>query len=106
MDPSLWPLAGLRLHTDRVELRPPTDDDLPALADLYPEDVPFDPTRPAPAGSGRTAHPPGTDRRAPAGRRRSAGATPPGRYASAARPAATVTGPSTSCPSALPWRRA
>jgi len=50
MDPSLWPLAGLRLHTDRVELRPPTDDDLPALADLYPEDVPFDPTLPVPAG--------------------------------------------------------
>jgi RimJ/RimL family protein N-acetyltransferase len=49
MDPSLWPLAGLRLRTDRMELRPPTDDDLPELADLYPHDVPFDPTLPVAA---------------------------------------------------------
>ncbi len=46
MDPSLWPLAGLRLRSPHMELRPPTDDDLPELAELYPHDVPFDPTLP------------------------------------------------------------
>lgn len=30
----LWPLLGLRLRTPRLELRLPTDDELPALADL------------------------------------------------------------------------
>ena len=46
MDPSLWPLSALRLRTEHMELRPPTDDDLPELAELYPHDVPFDPTLP------------------------------------------------------------
>ncbi len=46
MDPSLWPLAALRMRTAHMELRPPTDDDLPELAELYPHDVPFDPTLP------------------------------------------------------------
>jgi RimJ/RimL family protein N-acetyltransferase len=50
MDPALWPLAGLRLRTERLELRPPTDDDLPVLAALYPRDVPFDPSLPVPGG--------------------------------------------------------
>jgi RimJ/RimL family protein N-acetyltransferase len=44
VDPSLWPLDGLRLRTEKLELRPPTDDDLPALVALYPPDVGFDPT--------------------------------------------------------------
>lgn len=30
----LWPLLGLRLRTPRLELRLPTDDELPALADV------------------------------------------------------------------------
>jgi RimJ/RimL family protein N-acetyltransferase len=34
MDLELWPLAGLRLHTPRLELRLPSDDDLAALARL------------------------------------------------------------------------
>ena len=51
IDPSRWPLAGLRLRTDHMELRPPTDEDLPELADLYPPDVPYDPTLPVRAES-------------------------------------------------------
>lgn len=53
MDPTLWPLAGLRLRTEHVELRPPMDEDLPALAELFPPEVPMDPTLPAPAGDHR-----------------------------------------------------
>jgi hypothetical protein len=33
MDCAHWPLFGLRLRTARLELRPPDDDDLCALAD-------------------------------------------------------------------------
>lgn len=33
MIPDPWPLFGLRLETDRLEMRPPTDDDLVALAE-------------------------------------------------------------------------
>jgi RimJ/RimL family protein N-acetyltransferase len=32
MDPALWPLAGLRLETPRLELRLPSEDDLAELA--------------------------------------------------------------------------
>lgn len=49
-DLSLWPLTGLRMRAGDVELRPPTDDDLSALAAIYPSDVPFDPTLPVSAG--------------------------------------------------------
>jgi len=44
---SYWPLFELRLQTDRLMLRPPTDDDLPALLDATdagihdPELMPF-----------------------------------------------------------------
>jgi RimJ/RimL family protein N-acetyltransferase len=48
--PSLWPLAGLRLRSGDVELRPPADEELPALAELFPPDVAFDPTLPVPPG--------------------------------------------------------
>lgn len=48
--PALWPFAALRVRAGEVELRTPTDDDLPALAALYPLDVPFDPTLPVSSG--------------------------------------------------------
>jgi RimJ/RimL family protein N-acetyltransferase len=35
----LWPLFGLRIRTEGLELRPPTDDDLAELADLTREPI-------------------------------------------------------------------
>lgn len=40
----LWPPAGLRVRAGAVELRPPCDDDLPALAALFPTETGWDPT--------------------------------------------------------------
>ncbi|TQS41293.1 GNAT family N-acetyltransferase [Cryptosporangium phraense] len=45
-DPSLWPLAGLRVRAGNIELRPPTDEDLPALAALVPPEAGHDPSLP------------------------------------------------------------
>ncbi|SHM46404.1 GNAT family N-acetyltransferase [Cryptosporangium aurantiacum] len=45
-DSSLWPLAQLRVRAGAIELRPPTDDDLPALAALVPVEAGHDPTLP------------------------------------------------------------
>jgi RimJ/RimL family protein N-acetyltransferase len=41
-----WPLAGLRLSTSRLVLRPCTEADLPALADAVPGDAEADPALP------------------------------------------------------------
>ncbi len=38
-----WPLFDLRLTTPDLELRPMTEADLPALADLLPDDLELDP---------------------------------------------------------------
>ncbi|GAA0261208.1 GNAT family protein [Cryptosporangium japonicum] len=43
---TLWPLSGLRVRAGSIELRPPTDDDLPALAALVPVEAGHDPTLP------------------------------------------------------------
>lgn len=42
----LWPLARLRVWAGAIELRPPTDDDLPALAALVPPEAGHDPSLP------------------------------------------------------------
>ena len=42
----LWPLSRLRVRAGSIELRPPTDDDLPALAALVPPEAGYDPTLP------------------------------------------------------------
>jgi RimJ/RimL family protein N-acetyltransferase len=39
-----WPLFDLRLRTGDLELRPMTEADQPALADLLPDDVELDPS--------------------------------------------------------------
>src|SRR4249919_2492320 len=39
-----WPLFDLRLRTGDLVLRPMTEADQPALADLLPDDVELDPT--------------------------------------------------------------
>ena len=43
---SSWPLTGLRLRAQELELRPVTEADLPALAALLPDDVELDPSLP------------------------------------------------------------
>jgi RimJ/RimL family protein N-acetyltransferase len=48
---SLWPIAGLRLQSGPFELRTPSDADLAELAQIYPADVPFDPTLPVGPGT-------------------------------------------------------
>ncbi|HZD99071.1 MAG TPA: GNAT family protein [Micromonosporaceae bacterium] len=51
-----WPLAGLRLATDEVMLRPMIEDDVGPLADLLPEDVDQNPIFASYAGrDGRSA---------------------------------------------------
>ena len=50
----LWPLFGLRLTTERLQLRLPTEDEALRLVQLPPDDLDVDPAWPAPAGS---AHP-------------------------------------------------
>jgi RimJ/RimL family protein N-acetyltransferase len=42
----LWPLADLTLRAGPLELRPPADSDLPALAVLFPTEAGWDPTLP------------------------------------------------------------
>ena len=49
-EPLSWPFDALRIRAGDVELRPPTDADLPALAAIYPSDVPYDPTLPVSPG--------------------------------------------------------
>ena len=46
LESSLWPLARLRVRAGAIELRPPTDEDLPALAALVPPEAGHDPTLP------------------------------------------------------------
>ena len=41
-----WPLVGLRLRAQELDLRPVTEADLPALAALLPDDVELDPSLP------------------------------------------------------------
>ena len=57
MGVNAWPLAGLCLTTDRLELRLPTGDELLELVSLAPEDLETDPGWPAPPGA---AHPTAT----------------------------------------------
>jgi RimJ/RimL family protein N-acetyltransferase len=45
-DVTLWPLARLRVRAGDIELRPATDEDLPALAALVPPEAGHDPTLP------------------------------------------------------------
>ena len=40
----VWPLRGIRLTTPDLELRPATEDDLPALVDILPDDLELDPS--------------------------------------------------------------
>jgi RimJ/RimL family protein N-acetyltransferase len=49
-----WPLSGLNLKTDRLELRLPTGDELLELVALVPDDLETDPAWPAPP---EVAHP-------------------------------------------------
>ena len=51
MGADVWPLRGLKLKTDRLELRLPTCDELLELATLAPEDLETNPAWPAPAGA-------------------------------------------------------
>jgi RimJ/RimL family protein N-acetyltransferase len=44
---ALWPLAGLRVTCDAIELRVPSDADLAALASVAPDDLDLDPSLPA-----------------------------------------------------------
>lgn len=53
-DPLLWPLARLRVRAGDVELRPPTDDELPALAALVPPEAGHDPSLPISGVTGAT----------------------------------------------------
>ena len=46
-----WPLADLRLTTPDLVLRPPTESELEALADLLPADVELDPAAPTMPGA-------------------------------------------------------
>ena len=43
MDVTYWPLRGLRLITDALELQPMSEDDVGALAAVVPEDLEIDP---------------------------------------------------------------
>jgi RimJ/RimL family protein N-acetyltransferase len=42
-----WPLSGLQLTTADLVLRPMTEADIPALAEVLPDDVDLDPSLPA-----------------------------------------------------------
>jgi RimJ/RimL family protein N-acetyltransferase len=43
-DVTLWPLSRLRVRAGEIELRPPMDEELPALAALVPPEAGHDPT--------------------------------------------------------------
>lgn len=45
-DPTLWPLTRLRVRAGEIELRPPLDEELAALAALVPPEAGHDPTLP------------------------------------------------------------
>lgn len=57
MGTDVWPLSGLSLKTDRLELRLPTEAELLELVALAPDDLETDPGWPAPPG---VAHPTAT----------------------------------------------
>jgi RimJ/RimL family protein N-acetyltransferase len=44
VDSTYWPLFGLRLTNAELELRPMTEGDVAALADVVPDDLEMDPT--------------------------------------------------------------
>lgn len=54
-DLDLWPLPGLWLRAGDLELRPPRDDDLAELADLFPPEAGWDPTLPVRAADNAAA---------------------------------------------------
>ncbi|HUS62254.1 MAG TPA: GNAT family protein [Acidimicrobiales bacterium] len=51
MATDIWPLAGLALETDRLQLRLPTEPELMAVVSLAPDDLATDPASPAPPGA-------------------------------------------------------
>jgi RimJ/RimL family protein N-acetyltransferase len=52
VNPDVFPLAGLRLRTPRLELRLPNEAEAVALARSAPDDLETDPNWPVPSGAG------------------------------------------------------